>query len=150
LRGDGRGEDVIDLSGRRGYPVSVGAGVDDAGGDARGHLGGAVEGKESGPGLETVGPVTCRVGGGEAARYNARVTETGFLSSAVFLMPAAIVVVFAIQAIRQSTRNLRAHRRGHGLCRCCGYDLRATPERCPECGTPVRRRSRSVFLPDLK
>jgi hypothetical protein len=51
------------------------------------------------------------------------------------IVPAAVLP--AIWMIRCASRRWRHGRFGPGRCRACGYDLRATPDRCPECGVVV-------------
>lgn len=54
-----------------------------------------------------------------------------FLLACVSLSPLRWVVPL-VRRLRR-VRNMRYQ----GCCRRCGYDLRATPTRCPECGTPT-------------
>jgi hypothetical protein len=54
-------------------------------------------------------------------------TEKKFLLLEVAAMTAAWIFIR-----RQVWRKLNAERKN--LCPKCGYDLRASPERCPECG----------------
>jgi hypothetical protein len=53
--------------------------------------------------------------------------------------------VLALAAVTGSIMPLRVARRRRfsrrGLCPRCGYDLRATPDRCPECGDVVESQS---------
>jgi hypothetical protein len=61
----------------------------------------------------------------------------GSISVSTFAMGCAVTSVFVISIgdyiIRRKEKEKR-RREELGLCPACGYDLRATPGRCPECG----------------
>ena len=53
----------------------------------------------------------------------------------VFVSDWLIVALFAMLPLTWCATTLRkGAERPKGHCRSCGYDLRATPDRCPECG----------------
>lgn len=55
---------------------------------------------------------------------------------AVVLLCGILPLARLVAHLYQSRRH--RHRLQAGHCRQCGYDLRASKDRCPECGTPIR------------
>jgi hypothetical protein len=67
--------------------------------------------------------------------YNAATPSNPIFFAGVPLWAVAVPLAFASVVFATKARGEGRARRG--LCVRCGYDLRATPDRCPECGSRV-------------
>jgi hypothetical protein len=72
-------------------------------------------------------------------------TDPHYQTQELILAHWLVLLLVAAPAVSVGLRSLarrRMLRPGH--CLTCGYDLRATPDRCPECGTAVNDKSQSA------
>jgi hypothetical protein len=83
----------------------------------------------------TDAPVFAPVGlgwGRPVLRPDTDTPEGGWAVIPLWLVASVFAVLPVVWLVRRASGARRART---GCCRVCGYDLRATPGRCPECGT---------------
>jgi hypothetical protein len=69
--------------------------------------------------------------------------RNGFNLHIPYWLAIPITMVLPVYATVRWRQGERLKRRvANNLCPACGYDLRASTERCPECGTPIPPRAR--------
>jgi hypothetical protein len=79
------------------------------------------------PGFNAAGFQYAGLRGPNGSLYNISVPH--WFPAALFMLAPVTWVI---------TERRRRHRPRRGRCTRCGYDLRATPGRCPECGTETQ------------
>lgn len=69
--------------------------------------------------------------------FDARAKELPLGTDYVVVVPyyALAMAAFGVGALAYLRRRLLLRSQAVGRCSVCGYDLRATPDQCPECGT---------------
>jgi hypothetical protein len=73
--------------------------------------------------------------------FSVSLGDDGATPTITFPHWAACAISLVLPAIWGWKRHRRRTRTKQGCCAACGYDLRATPDRCPECGTVPRQTS---------
>jgi hypothetical protein len=80
----------------------------------------------------TAGPIVAKM-----QFLEARLGSSG--AANVIWLPHWLLLLFlSIAPLNWLLGQRQRKRKEMGLCLNCGYDLRATPDRCPECGTSVK------------
>lgn len=76
--------------------------------------------------------------------YRAWEVRDWLIAALMAALPASRLAGLSGRRLRARLLSESARRAGLRLCARCGYDLRASTDRCPECGTPIEKKAEAT------